>query len=94
MNHLCEVSQASRLSPLRQLRLAAGWTADDLASRAGISSRTVYALEGGHNVPHRSTLRALAMALGCHPQDLLNDHERPAKALVEKEGDDDAHAQD
>jgi hypothetical protein len=25
---------------------------------------------------------------------LRNDHERPAKALVEKEGDDDAHAQD
>jgi transcriptional regulator with XRE-family HTH domain len=64
---------------LRQLRQAQGLTVEDLASRAGISSRTIYDVEGGYRQPHRATRRVLALALDCRPEDLAPE-EVPAAA--------------
>ncbi len=78
MRNHAESSQAVRTSPLRRLREAKGFTAEDLAYLAGVSSRTVYALEAGHNFPRRATQRVLADALGCSPRDLIDDPEQEA----------------
>lgn len=85
-NHV-ESSQISLTSPLRRLREAKGYTAEDLAYLAGVSSRTIFALEAGHNFPRRSTQRVLADALGCSPRDLINDSDRAANAAGGKVGD-------
>lgn len=49
---------------LRSHRLAASMTQEMLAARAGISKRTVRALEHGAHRPYRETARRLAAALG------------------------------
>src|ERR1051326_8678287 len=50
---------------LKSLRLAAGLTQEELAERAGLTSRAVSALETGHRAhPYPHTVRALASALG------------------------------
>lgn len=78
MNSHSEVSAMPRTSSrLRELRLARGWTIEDLASRAGTSSRTIYSIEGGEHRPQRATRQVLALALGCRPED-LETNEAPA----------------
>jgi transcriptional regulator with XRE-family HTH domain len=84
MRNRTESSHTAQSSPLRQLREAKGYTAEDLAYLAGVSSRTVYALEAGANFPRRATQRVLADALGCSPQDLINDPDRAANAAEGK----------
>src|SRR5215213_3877342 len=50
---------------LRQHRLAAGLTQEELAEQAGMSTRGISDLErGARSHPHRETLRLLADALG------------------------------
>jgi len=49
---------------LKEYRLAAGLTQEALAERAGISARSVQAIEHGTNKPHPDTARRLADALG------------------------------
>ena len=50
---------------LRQHRLAAGLTQEELAERAGLSARGISDLErGARRHPHRETVRLLADALG------------------------------
>jgi predicted ATPase/transcriptional regulator with XRE-family HTH domain len=48
----------------RDLRLAAGLTQEALAERAGISARSIRALEGGRSMPYKDTVRRLVVALG------------------------------
>src|SRR6266852_4061107 len=48
---------------LRQYRTAAGLTQEELAERAGLSSRGVSMLERGSRQPYRDTVRRLADAL-------------------------------
>jgi predicted ATPase/DNA-binding XRE family transcriptional regulator len=62
---------------LRQHRLAAKLTQEELAERAGLSARGISDLErGARNHPHRETVRLLANALG------LSDTERSAFVRV------------
>jgi transcriptional regulator with XRE-family HTH domain len=50
---------------LRRLRIAAGLTQAELAERAGMSAKSIAALERGRRQhPHPPTVRALAQALG------------------------------
>src|SRR6266436_2702432 len=50
---------------LRQQRVAAGLTQEDLAERSGVSVRTIADLERGRTrKPYPSSLRALVRALG------------------------------
>src|ERR1700727_998564 len=50
---------------LRQQRVAAGLTQEDLAERSGVSVRAIADLErGGTRKPYPSAVRALARALG------------------------------
>ena len=49
---------------LRQLRLEADLTQAQLAEQAGLSTRAIQHLEGGHGSPYAETTRRLAAALG------------------------------
>ena len=56
---------------LRALRVARGWGQAQLAKTSGICKERISRLECGHtNDPRASTLRRLAMALGCSIDEL------------------------
>jgi transcriptional regulator with XRE-family HTH domain len=59
-----------RLPHLRQWRLRAGLSQDDLAELAGISRSTVHNAETGAKDVLPSTLRSLARALKLKPHEL------------------------
>src|SRR5579885_748242 len=55
---------------LRGHRVAAGWTQEELAERAGLSARTVSDIERGVKaVPRKDTVQMLATALGLPPEE-------------------------
>lgn len=55
---------------LRRLREAAGWTQEELAERAGLTSHGISALERGlRSRPYPHTVRSLADALALAPED-------------------------
>src|SRR5438132_519018 len=54
---------------LRKHRLARSLTQAALAERAGISTRSVQALERGLSQPHRETVQRLEIALGLSPDE-------------------------
>lgn len=55
---------------LRRLREAQGWTQEELAARAGLTSHGISALERGlRSRPYPHTVRALASALSLGPED-------------------------
>jgi non-specific serine/threonine protein kinase len=54
---------------LREQRRRAGLTQEALAERAGISVRSIQALESGDNQPQRDTARRLVLALGLLDED-------------------------
>jgi transcriptional regulator with XRE-family HTH domain len=53
------------IEQIRAARAALKWTANDLASRAGVAPRTIQTLETGQGLPdvRKSTLLAVAHAL-------------------------------
>lgn len=56
---------------LRRLREEAFFNQDNLAEKAGLSEHTVMRIEKGHTPhPTRTTIKALANALGVHPSEL------------------------
>ena len=61
-----EVTETDRrpLSPLRRARLEQGLTVEDLASRAGLSGRTILSAELGQHHPYPASRRVISMALG------------------------------
>lgn len=61
-----------------QLRERIGWSQNELARRAGISQSTLSDIENNVNGPNSSTLYKLANALGCTPNDLLEESEEIA----------------
>jgi transcriptional regulator with XRE-family HTH domain len=62
-------SPESFSSLLRPYRLAAGLTQDAVAERAGVSSRSIQALERDENCPQQETARRLAEALALDEQE-------------------------
>jgi transcriptional regulator with XRE-family HTH domain len=62
---------SSAAQTVQGLREAQGWSIEDLASRAGVSWRTVWDLERGHRTPRRATAYVLAHALGVRVEDIL-----------------------
>jgi DNA-binding XRE family transcriptional regulator len=71
-------SSASRRTTLRERRLALGLSREGLAIAAGLSARTIYALEVEGVRPQRATIRVLADALGCQPNDLTTNARDPS----------------
>ena len=62
--------QAAFGDELRHARRNAGLTQEELAERAGVSTRAISDLERGvHQAPHRDTLEMLADALGLSPRE-------------------------
>jgi transcriptional regulator with XRE-family HTH domain len=59
-------------SRLRTLRLARGWTLDELARRSNIGASTISRIETGHRRLAIDNLADLARALGATIDDLLN----------------------
>lgn len=56
--------------PIRTERLRQKLTQQQLADRAEVSKYVVCRVECGHTTPRRSTLKALALALGVTPAQL------------------------
>jgi transcriptional regulator with XRE-family HTH domain len=56
---------------LKMRRMAAGLTQDDLATKSGVSVRTIAYLESGDSPePHKGTVLLLCHALKCQPEQL------------------------
>ncbi|MEU5260964.1 tetratricopeptide repeat protein [Amycolatopsis sp. NPDC021455] len=53
---------------LRECRLAAGWTQDELAGRSGVSAHSISVLEAGRRQPRLSSVSLLAEALALDPR--------------------------
>jgi DNA-binding XRE family transcriptional regulator len=64
-------AQAMRLTRLRARRERALLTQDELAKLAGVSRAAISALEALKAEPQFSTIRKLAAALRCQPEDLM-----------------------
>ena len=65
------VVRGFRPDRLRELRLAAGRTTDDLAALTSVSRQSISAWETGRSVPSPSALCALAATLGAEIADLV-----------------------
>jgi transcriptional regulator with XRE-family HTH domain len=63
------------LHPIRRARYTKGWTALQLAQRAGVRVEAIYSWEKGV-LPRLPGLRKLAKALSTDSQDLLEDIRR------------------
>jgi transcriptional regulator with XRE-family HTH domain len=78
---------------IRQLRLEKGWSQEQLATIAGLSTRTVQRIENGEQAS-LETLTAIAAALGLQVNDLSqptqpnndNQNEQAIRRQVEAEG--------
>jgi transcriptional regulator with XRE-family HTH domain len=67
------------MNRIRAARQALGWTQNDLADRAGISPRTIHAIEKGATC-RQATKRRLLVALGV-PWELLAEYFPTAQAV-------------
>lgn len=67
------------MNRIRAARQAVGWTQTELADKAGLSPRTVHAVEKGRPC-RQSTKRRLLSALGV-PWDLRDDYFPRARAV-------------
>ncbi len=67
---------------LRSLRLARGWSIDELASRAHLSASTISRLETGHRRLALDHLVTLARALGTSVDELLAADEAPEDVVI------------
>jgi len=65
-----KVSRSPRTTNLERLRHARSLSREELAAVAGLSPRTIYALEVEGVRPQRATRRVLAIALGCAVDEL------------------------
>lgn len=73
-------SVRTRKDEIKRLRHAKGWTADDLAMKAGHSLRSIQKAEAGGPV-YISTVANIAAALGVDPTALLQDR-KPKTSLT------------
>jgi transcriptional regulator with XRE-family HTH domain len=67
------------MNRIRAARQALDWTQADLARRAGVSTRTIHAVEKGR-VCRQATKRLILNALGV-PWDLRNDYFNSARSV-------------
>jgi transcriptional regulator with XRE-family HTH domain len=73
---------------LVQLREARAWNQEDLAHESGLSVKTISRFENGRHDGRRSTLKALAAALGVDESDIVGAPPAPL-GLGERNGSDD-----
>jgi len=64
------------LTTLRERRLGAGWSQDELAAKAGLSRPAVSSIETGRVIPSVAAALSLAAVFGCSVEDLF----RPGRA--------------
>jgi transcriptional regulator with XRE-family HTH domain len=77
-----EPVEARARSRLRALRVAAGWSLDDLAARSNLSPSTISRIETGKRTMSVDVLVSLATALRVDAGSLLNDHEGRADVVL------------
>lgn len=73
------------MNRIRAARQANGWTQNELASKAGISARTIHAIEKGRAC-RQATKRRILQALGV-PWDLREEYFPRARAVRRVEAD-------
>ena len=75
-------SEAPNMNRIRAARQALGWTQSQLAQRAGISTRTIHAVEKGMTC-RQATKRLILNALGV-PWDLRSEYFNPLARSVRR----------
>ena len=70
---MAPVSTRDRTHPLLAARVAVGLSRERLAALAGVSPRTIYAVELEAVQPQRATRYVIAQALGTDVNDLFDD---------------------
>lgn len=65
------IQQGTVRRRMRQLRMDAGISQDNLAKAAGIDRKTVNRIENGHFSPNLDTFFRLCIALDVRPADLM-----------------------
>lgn len=73
------------LSFLQEIRKTSGFSAAELAKRAGVSRQTIYAMEDGNFVPNTTIALRLAHILGVTVEQLFTLHEEASAELVKAE---------
>jgi transcriptional regulator with XRE-family HTH domain len=73
VQHTCFLDAPDVPAVLRMARAAMGWSQADFALVAGLSVRTVKALELSQTDPKMSTLKRLSAVLRCHGISLWRD---------------------
>ena len=68
----------TRKTALETHRNEARLSREQLAARAGITSKTIFNIERGQVKPNGATLQVLAMALGCDLADLKDEPDEVA----------------
>ncbi|MBX6773475.1 MAG: helix-turn-helix transcriptional regulator [Chloroflexi bacterium] len=56
---------------LRERRLEAGWTQEQLGERVGVSRQTIISIEAGRYMPSLPLALRLARTFGCRVEDLF-----------------------
>lgn len=64
---------------IRELRMARGWSQDQLAARVGCSKPQISDLERGNRSLDLDWMRRISGALGILPAHLLSDHDNPER---------------
>lgn len=65
------IQQSTVRRRMRQLRMDAGISQDNLAKAAGIDRKTVNRIENGHFSPNLDTFFRLCVALDVRPSDIM-----------------------
>jgi DNA-binding XRE family transcriptional regulator len=77
------------------MRRTRGLSRERLGALAGVSPRTIYAIEVEGVIPQRATVAVLSAALACRPQDLtINDCDPSVRPGRRKQGERTAHARE
>lgn len=66
------MKRTKKENKLKKMRIARGLTQEELAALSGLCIRSITRLEQGNGCT-RSTLKAIAKALKCKEQDLIDD---------------------
>lgn len=67
---------------LRRLRLAAGFSQEQLGLEAGVQRNFISLIELGHNQPTITTVAKLAVALGLKASELVAEAERESQTAA------------
>lgn len=77
--HRCHVTVLRPGNRLRELRMRAGWTQQDLSQSSGECVKVIDELENCRGRFTVEWMRVFSRTLGCAPSDFLSDEDHPSR---------------